>query len=589
MTANSGPKITKADVTLFFDPKNKKNIQEGGTEEIVRPSKQDGGVSEWVCMAGVAITYSMPYAGTTIYYIDTTGKHGVQVAESNGPQRGTFTGVAGYRYYGSKAIHLFANGNNRAIVPMSLGGKKFGSIANRNAPGTYYFYSPYADLTINVYDNVSNGIAGTPTSTISVSKNTVGTYVTSTLNGYIMFTSDNDMVVTAAQSGADQLIIPPVSTQVYRRRNHYEKDIENGAPDTTGSYYVADTKGAFTVEIADGDGGDASQGLGIEYLSDTYSFGMGLSDYAILAPFPNTRVKVYYQSGTKWRTLTRHYMNGSDTNPARVFREGSTGPHKAGNESLDHGSAPNLKSGADHYKFVSNKPIHICVNDTAADEELLVGWMEKKQVKRKLSDKRSFRNLFRNRFGGAPLVRKQNYTAAAHDYVELNGVDDVIEIPNPEGSLNLSTGDFTMLCWIYPMESDTYTHFFTMDTQSMFSLKAGSNTYNRDIYFYGGNAYRSQANTFGYWRMRLNRWQQIALVRNGNSHNAYYNGKLVGTASITAKSLSCDHLYLGGSPIANTTEKTKQRRGPSFVYARALSAVEIKQNWNAYRGRYGLR
>lgn len=587
MTAHSGPQIKKSNVSLFFDPKNTKNTTTSA-EQSLRPDTQDHGISEWVCMVSGTITYSAPYSGTTIFYIDADGNHGEQVAETTSAQQGTFSGVAGWRYYGSKAISFFGNGGNHRIVPLTLAGKKFGSRQNRGSPGTIYFYAPYSDSTVSVYDGVSNGIAGTATSTVSVPKGTITTYTSTNISSNIMFQSTEDIVVTGGQSGSDFMIIPPVSTQVYRRRDHYESDIENGGCDTASTYYVADSKGAFTVEIADAQGGDGCQGLGKEYLADTYTVGHPLSDYHITAPYPNTRVTVYYQSNGRWKVLTRHKLNGSETNPAVAFRDGNTGPHIPGNvNSYDGGNAAYFAGGATHFLFRSNNPIHMVINDTADDEEMILGWMRKKSRKLLTSNPKSFRNLFNRKFTTAPIVRKSGFSATAADYVELNGSTDYIEVPNASGNFNIGTGSFTMISWVYPMESDTYTHFVTLDDQTMFSLKAGNTSYNRDIYFYGGTSYRTYANSFGKWTMELGKWQQIALTREGNIHYAYYNGDLVGSLGVTAKSLFCDHVYLGGDPA--TTEKTRQRRGPTFIYDTRLSHEEIKKNWNAYRGRYGLR
>ena len=89
-------------------------------------------------------------------------------------------------------------------------------------------------------------------------------------------------------------------------------------------------------------------------------------------------------------------------------------------------------------------------------------------------------------------------------------------------------------------------------------------------------------------------WFHVCVVRNGNTLNSYINGVSKGTSSFSAPSNSS----------IQTTNELKIAQGAAVgqqytwtpncnistirMYNRALSAKEVRQNYNATKGRYGL-
>ena len=572
MAAFSGPKIHNENLELLMDPSNTKAVPG-------YPDRREHGTSEWFSFSNASATYARPYPGTTIYSIDTNGNIAEVLSANSEPDRGTFSTSAGYRYYGDKAIHLMHMGEQQRLIPSSLYGTQFGNISNRYGSSTYYFHAPFEDATVSVYDNVSGGINGTATTTISVSRAGSNTYSTTTENAYVIFESDVPIIMSVAEDSGDRLIMPPAATRIYRRRNHYERTITNEGPSTNNTHYVSSTTPCFTVEIADGAGGDACQGLAYENLSEAFAFGNNLSDYHIVAPFPDTVVDVLYYSNNKWNRLEQHSMNGSETNPVVVARDGNGGGYD------DSGRSTYFANNANLWYFVSNNPVLITINDTGDDEDILLGWTISNKEKTYLSSVPSFRNIVKRKFklSKVKVDNKSFIYETKQNYIQLDGVDQKITIPNLSGAYNIGTSDFTISAWIYPQSFSNYTHIFTFDDQSMFSLKAASST--GKIYFFGGSSYRTNTDELGTWTLSLNQWQHVGFVREGNEHRAYYNGEYIGAKTITAKNISCDNVHIGWGWA---TEYTQQRRGVTKFYKKALTTNEMKNNFEAHRNRYGV-
>lgn len=89
----------------------------------------------------------------------------------------------------------------------------------------------------------------------------------------------------------------------------------------------------------------------------------------------------------------------------------------------------------------------------------------------------------------------------------------------------------------------------------------------------------------------LNVWNHFALVRSGNSWSFYKNGTLIGTNTfIPTETLSGAAFHIGGawSDDDYLSNCMNGNVGPTMHYTRALSPVEVSQNFNALRTRFGI-
>jgi hypothetical protein len=368
MSVAAGPKTVIDGLTLSADTANKKSYS---TLE-----RSNHGYSIWYCMvSGYSATYSIIDPNVTIFQ-NASGVITTVVSPSASPQRGTIAVTAGNTYYGNGPIFLLAEDAQHVIVPLSMAATEFAYYTNRTNPGTIYVHAPYQAVTVYFYDNVAGGITGTATSSISVSQGAMGTITTSNL-GYFYLKSTGPIIASSTQYllGSDKTILSPPQKTVYTRYVQYNITTVGTTPTIVGSYVVSDpVYNCMITTIADGSGGDCLQGLGIDYLCDTYSWGNAVSDYVIVAPYADTTVTVSYWNGSAWVVLETHVLLGGTTiNPAAVIRDGTNGVGVAGGNI--NGGAANFVSGATGpWKWVGNNPFYVGINDTADDEFSMLGW-----------------------------------------------------------------------------------------------------------------------------------------------------------------------------------------------------------------------
>ena len=86
--------------------------------------------------------------------------------------------------------------------------------------------------------------------------------------------------------------------------------------------------------------------------------------------------------------------------------------------------------------------------------------------------------------------------------------------------------------------------------------------------------------------LTINRWHMATMTFNGTTLSLYVNGVLQGSTTGGAVTLnSTQDLFVGARPQGNYFNGNISN---AQVYNRALTAEEIRQNFNALRGRYGI-
>jgi hypothetical protein len=585
MASAAGPRIETDGLVFALDAKNTKTF-----DDI--PGITDHGISDWYCFTTGTVTYSAIYPNTEIIEIDTDGNEVGIVTTGSDPQRGQNLSItAGRRYYGTKAIHILQNGVNDAIAPVSFAGTYFGNIHTRYDPKTMKIYAPQDDINVSVYENVTGGVTGTATSTFSVSRGSSATFVTTQGNNvYTFFKTDKPAIMTVGSAGDDHVMMP-MTNYVYRRRNHHERTINNTAPSNPSNTYVAyDTSlPLFTLEIADGSGGDSTQGIGYEYLSDTFSWGNVLSDYQIVAPYSDTTVTVSYWQNSQWNVGEVHSLSGTQTSPAAVDRDGTNGFGVDG--STISGAAANLASGANLWKWESTKPIAVIINDTGDDEENLLGWMSNNHLRTSSNSTQSFVNLIdkgrrRMKMRGKRLTTSSSYADAklsAGDSITFDGVDDHIIIND---NFN-DPQQFTIEFWAYP----TQLNFDSNNNYRRIFIPSGASTNGEHsvLIEQGGNiSFRVPGGTTnnmqGSGYSGTNEWGYVVCTYDQSNKKIYFNGSLKNTVAESGVTVD-----FGSPQIVDPNGQTFKGNISNFkIYNRALTASEISQNFNALRGRFGL-
>lgn len=190
------------------------------------------------------------------------------------------------------------------------------------------------------------------------------------------------------------------------------------------------------------------------------------------------------------------------------------------------------------------------------------------------------------------LVNGPTFNSDIKGNIIIDGTNDRVSIA-PTADFAFGTGDFTFEMTVKDYDIGTaYQHFFAINNQSYFGFKGYDNGSRVQIYFYS-SAFRTDG-TGGIanvnadeWILDYEEWTHIALVRSNGVAYGYKNGELKGSKSGWTANLnnSSYYTYLGwgwGS------EYRQQGIGTARIYNIGLSADQIKQNYNATKGRFGL-
>jgi hypothetical protein len=174
---------------------------------------------------------------------------------------------------------------------------------------------------------------------------------------------------------------------------------------------------------------------------------------------------------------------------------------------------------------------------------------------------------------------------------DFDGTDDHI-VASPS---NISLGtSLTMEVWIYPTGYN-HSRMYLMDPRGdgntsgtnayfLFDYHASPDT----VHVVAGNSnIEVQSSNFS---MPLNNWHNIVATRNGNSWVMYHNGVSVGTGTTNTTSLTLNNDFRIGTYASGTSGQYffEGLMAVAKFYNTGLSATEVKQNYNAYKNRFGI-
>ena len=189
------------------------------------------------------------------------------------------------------------------------------------------------------------------------------------------------------------------------------------------------------------------------------------------------------------------------------------------------------------------------------------------------------------------LVNGPTYDSSNGGSIVLDGLNDFVSTPRIQGTGN-STSSVTWCVWTKPNDTDgNIMSMSSTDPQggwNMPPIAAANSQFRGKIW---SNSYlTSPTYTIG-------NWYYVCLIFNYNATTAnayqrlYVNGEQVAEqTNITYSSSGVDnYLFFGqANPGADNTGYYAGNINIAQVYSRALTAAEIKQNFNATRGRYGI-
>jgi hypothetical protein len=182
---------------------------------------------------------------------------------------------------------------------------------------------------------------------------------------------------------------------------------------------------------------------------------------------------------------------------------------------------------------------------------------------------------------GNSTIDLTNVSFDANAQMVFDGTNDYM-VTSTAIPCNFGTGDFTVEVLIYPESFASYAHMVALPNQSTFALKA--NISDGVIYYYDP-AFSTYGSTSG-WTLTLNQWNHVILTRSGNVAYAYLNGVPKGSKTGFNTNFSSTQIVNVGN--GGVTEYTQKKIDVVKIYNRALTAQEVRQNYQQYKTRFKL-
>lgn len=179
----------------------------------------------------------------------------------------------------------------------------------------------------------------------------------------------------------------------------------------------------------------------------------------------------------------------------------------------------------------------------------------------------------------ATLVNGAGYSSDNKGTLTFDGMNDEVRVANSD-SINPLTN--TLICWA---KSNTATWNATgplMSKRSVFVMYPIINSKQVFYYYYLNNAWNQQNIIVP----DITVWNMYACTWNGTAITSFLNGVQINSGNKTGPMPTTNTaiLYIGrdqGNYLNGSISQT-------MMYNRALSATEIRQNFEATRSRYGI-
>lgn len=193
------------------------------------------------------------------------------------------------------------------------------------------------------------------------------------------------------------------------------------------------------------------------------------------------------------------------------------------------------------------------------------------------------------------LVNGVGYSSDNKGVMTFDGINDHVDLGS-EYVLQSSGG--TLIGWCLVNDFNTTA---PVTVPSRIFVTRNTNNFLSQIAFYqGGFAYETINNSnpgeiasitnpnYAAVEITAGQWFNFVMVfSNNNTSNVYVNGSLVHTVTNISSNLNFRYIGHKAGP-SNYPDFFKGRIGVVQLYNRALSTVEVNQNFQAHRGRYAI-
>jgi hypothetical protein len=157
------------------------------------------------------------------------------------------------------------------------------------------------------------------------------------------------------------------------------------------------------------------------------------------------------------------------------------------------------------------------------------------------------------------------------NYLKFDGIDDYVNGGNP----SIATGKITVNAWVKINAGSLYQHIVDSSSNSWHLAILNNNR----PYFWNGSTYHTNATP-----LNVGQWYMLTGVQ-GATLDIYINGILSQSIStnvnVTTNNINLGRYQSGGRQLNGNIAHVS-------IYNRVLTTQEIKQNFEATRGRYGI-
>jgi len=179
------------------------------------------------------------------------------------------------------------------------------------------------------------------------------------------------------------------------------------------------------------------------------------------------------------------------------------------------------------------------------------------------------------------LTNGPTFSSANAGSIVFDGVNDWANFPS-SSNYNVGTGDFSIFCWMKSNNKNNYQTILSLDNAANGNgILLYTNVTNGFLRTWVGNVAQN-----GSIDITNNAWNYIGIVKFSGSVTHYINSVSNVTFVSSNSVISNQNLRLGSYDGADYMYNGNISQ--VSIYNKALSQSEIRQNFNATRGRYGI-
>lgn len=198
-------------------------------------------------------------------------------------------------------------------------------------------------------------------------------------------------------------------------------------------------------------------------------------------------------------------------------------------------------------------------------------------------------DLTRSSFNGT-LLNGPAFSNDGGGSLTFDGTDDRVDCGTNFSSIITGTNSFTIETWVYPENvQNQYNNIWGNHADNFTGLVCQQNATNLNQYSWGwgtGGSWGPGSNLFN---INTQRWNHLVAMRNGSNVQTYLNGILIDTTVSSANlGPSVYNFQIANGYNPSNPRLFRGKIGGLKIYSKGLSNIEVLQNFNATRNRFGV-